>query len=129
VASNGDRFAALAAALGVCPDEFVRTSSEPRHAAGVIALWRACQASGDLYTKDYFGRYCCGCEQFYAPEELEDGWCVEHRVPVVEVTETNWFFRLSRYREQITELITSGRLDITPVQRRNEVLGVSVREG
>jgi len=123
VATNGDRFAALAAALGVGPDEFVRTSSDPRHAAGVTALWRACQASGDLYTKDYVGRYCCGCEQFYAPEELEDGWCVEHRVPVVEVTETNWFFRLSRYREQITELVISGRLDITPVQRRNEVLG------
>src|SRR5882757_4446587 len=123
VGANGDQFAGLAAALGVHTDEFLRTSSDPRHAAAVSALWRACQATGDLYTKDYAGLYCPGCEQFYGPAELDDGSCVEHRTPVVEVTETNWFFRLSRYREQITDLITSGRLDITPLERRNEVLG------
>jgi methionyl-tRNA synthetase len=123
VAANGERFAALATALEICIDEFVRTSRDPRHAAAVTALWRACQQAGDLYTKDYTGLYCPGCEQFYGPDELVDGACAEHGTPVVEVTETNWFFRLSRYREQITELITSGRLDIIPGERRNEVLG------
>jgi methionyl-tRNA synthetase len=39
------------------------------------------------------------------------------------VTESNWFFRLSRYREQIADLVTSGALLIEPVERRNEVLG------
>jgi methionyl-tRNA synthetase len=123
VATNGDRFVDLARVLSVHTDEFLRTSSDPRHAAGVIALWQACQATGDLYTKDYTGLYCPGCEQFYAPEELDDGLCGEHRTPAVEITATNWFFRLSRYREQIIELITSRRLDITPLKRRNEVLG------
>ncbi len=123
VAANGERFAVLATALEICIDEFVRTSRDPRHAAAVTALWRACQQAGDLYTKDYTGLYCPGCEQFYGPDELVDGACAEHGTPVVEVTETNWFFRLSRYREQITELITSGRLDIIPGERRNEVLG------
>jgi methionyl-tRNA synthetase len=104
-------------------DEFLATSRDPRHAAAVSALWRACRQAGDLYTKDYTGLYCPGCEQFYGPDELVDGACAEHRTPAVEVRETNWFFRLSRYREQITELIGSGRLDITPVERRNEVLG------
>ena len=123
VAVNGERFTALATALGVHTDEFVRTSRDPRHAAAVTDLWRACQQAGDLYTKDYTGLYCPGCEQFYGPDELVDGACGEHRTPVVEVRETNWFFRLSRYREQISELITSGRLDVAPVERRNEVLG------
>jgi methionyl-tRNA synthetase len=123
VAANSIRFAELTAALGAHTDEFLRTASDPRHAPGVAALWRACQASGDLYTKDYTGRYCPGCEQFFTPAELEDGVCTEHHAPVVEVTETNWFFRLSRYRDQITALIIDGRLDITPVERRNEVLG------
>jgi len=123
VAVNGDRFADLAAALGVHTDEFLRTSSDPRHTPGVTALWDACKAAGDLYQKDYTGLYCAGCEQFYTPDELIDGLCEEHRAPVQEVTETNWFFRLSRYRDQITELITSGQLVVEPKQRRNEVLG------
>lgn len=123
VAGNGDRFVELAQALRVETDEFLRTSSDPRHAPGVTALWNACKAAGDLYQKDYVGLYCPGCEQFYAPDELTDRLCAEHQAPVHEVTETNWFFRLSRYRDEISELITSGTLVIEPRQRRNEVLG------
>lgn len=123
VAANANKFHLLARALGVEPDRFLRTSSDPAHAPGVVALWRACQDAGDLYRKDYSGLYCPGCEQFYAAEELRDGVCGEHGTPVVEVNETNWFFRLSRYRDQIADLISSGRLDVTPAVRRNEVLG------
>jgi methionyl-tRNA synthetase len=123
VRAKCDRFAALTGVLGLRADEFLRTSSDPRHAACVVAVWEACRAADDLYTKDYTGRYCPGCEQFYTAGELVDGSCAEHRTPLVEVTETNWFFRPSGYRERITDLITSGRLDITPPERRNEVLG------
>lgn len=123
VAANGDRFADLTHALGAVPDEFVRTSTDPRHRAAVSALWDACLKNGDLYTKDYTGLYCAGCEQFYAPEDLTDGHCAEHTAPAHEVTETNWFFRLSAYRDTITNLITTGELAIEPAQRRNEVLG------
>jgi len=123
VAANGVRFAELTAALGVHVDAFLHTARDPRHAPGVRALWRACRAAGDLYTKDYTGWYCPGREQFFTPDELDDGVCTEHRAPVVEVTETNWFFRLARYRDRIAALIADGRLDVTPVERRNEVLG------
>ncbi|MFI2752582.1 methionine--tRNA ligase [Cellulomonas sp. P22] len=123
VATNGDRFIELAAALGVKTDEFLRTSSDPRHAPGVTALWDACRAAGDIYQKDYVGLYCPGCEQFYALDELVDGLCAEHRAPVHEVIETNWFFRLSRYRDELVELISSGTLAVEPRQRRNELLG------
>jgi methionyl-tRNA synthetase len=123
VAGNGDRFVELAEALGVHVDAFLRTSSDPRHAPGVATLWRACQAAGDLYQKDYTGLYCTGCEQFYPAEELIDGACPEHGTRPEEVTEGNWFFRLSRYREQIARLILDGTLLIEPAKRRNEVLG------
>lgn len=123
VATNGDRFADLARALDVVTDDFVRTSSDARHSAAVVRLWQACEAAGDLYQKDYSGLYCVGCEQFYTPDELDAGCCREHGTPVQEVTESNWFFRLSRYRAAIVELIRGGRLVIEPEQRRNEVLG------
>jgi methionyl-tRNA synthetase len=123
VATNGDRFVDLARELHVVTDDFVRTSSDARHRAAVVRLWRACEAAGDLYEKDYTGLYCGGCEQFYTPDELDAGCCREHGTPVQEVTESNWFFRLSRYREAIADLIHGGRLVIEPAQRRNEVLG------
>lgn len=128
VADNGDRFVELVDALGVRIDEFVRTSSDPRHAPGVVALWEACRAAGDLYQKDYTGLYCPGCEQFYAADELVGGLCGEHSTPVQEVTETNWFFRLSRYRERVAALVASGEVAVEPRQRRNEVLGFLVGE-
>src|SRR5256885_1081087 len=39
-----------------------------------------------------------------------------------QVSEENWFFRLSRYAEPLRAAITSGRLRIEPAGRRNEVL-------
>ncbi len=120
---NAAAYAALRDPLGLSFDDFIRTSSDPRHRTGVERLWRACQASGDLYRKQYQGLYCVGCEQFYAPAELADGRCPEHGTTPQRVSEENWFFRLSRYQRRLAELIESGALRIEPASRRNEVLG------
>ncbi|MFZ0324475.1 MAG: methionine--tRNA ligase, partial [Actinomycetes bacterium] len=123
VAENGARFVETASALGVQFDEFVRTSSDLRHAPAVESLWAACAASGDLYQRPYSGAYCTGCEQFYDPDELVDGLCSEHGTAPQPVTETNWFFRLSRYKEELTRLLESGEVRVEPPERLNEVLG------
>jgi methionyl-tRNA synthetase len=120
---NASAFAGLREHLSLSLDDFIRTSSDPRHRPGVERLWRACEASGDLYRKNYEGLYCVRCEQFYAPAELVSGNCPEHGVPPQPVAEENWFFRLSRYTGQLREAIESGRLRIEPASRRNEVLG------
>ncbi len=119
---NASAFAGLREHLSLSFDDFIRTSSDPRHRPGVERLWRACEASGDLYRKTYEGLYCIGCEQFYADDELSDGNCPEHGTPAQQVAEVNWFFRLSRYADQLHDLISSGRLRIEPASRRNEVL-------
>ncbi|MCO5731258.1 methionine--tRNA ligase [Rhizobium sp. SSA_523] len=121
VEANGDSFERLGRQLHISNDEFVRTSLDPRHQACVHALWDACAASGDLYRKAYEGFYCVGCEQFYDPSELIDGKCPEHGVELEIIREENWFFRLSRYGDRILQLIESGKLEITPAHRRNEV--------
>jgi len=120
---NASAFAALAQPLSLSFDDFIRTGSDPRHRPGVERLWRACAASGDLYRKQYEGLYCVGCEQFYRATELPGGLCPEHGTRPEPVAEENWFFRLSRYGGQLHDLISSGRLRIEPVARRNEVLG------
>ena len=88
-------------------------------------MWRACAESGDLYERDYEGLYCVGCEVFVDPADLVDGRCPEHRAPPERVVERNWFFRLSRDREALLDLIESGRLRIEPEHRRNEVVASS----
>ena len=122
VSRNSAAFEALSGSLQLSFDDFIRTSSDPRHRPGVERFWRACAASGDLYRKSYQGLYCTGCEQFYRPAELDGGRCPEHGTEPETVSEENWFFRLSRYASQLTEEITSGRLRIEPAARRREVL-------
>jgi methionyl-tRNA synthetase len=121
---NAQAFAELRDPLGLSFDDFIRTSSDPRHRAGVERLWRACADSGDLYRKHYQGLYCVGCEQFYSPAELREGRCPEHDVEPRLVAEENWFFRLSRYQERLQELIAGGVLRIEPPAHRNEVLAL-----
>lgn len=122
------RFEDLRARLDLSFDDFIRTSIDPRHVPAVQRLWSAASANGDLYMRPYEGDYCVGCEQFYARNELDDGRCPEHLRPVEHIAEENWFFRLSRYREQIESLIESDTIRITPAPFRNEVLAF-VRSG
>ncbi|MEU5060067.1 methionine--tRNA ligase [Streptomyces sp. NPDC056121] len=124
---NADAFAALRGPLALSFDDFIRTSSDPRHRVGVERLWRQCAASGDLYRKEYEGLYCVGCEQFYTPDELVEGRCGEHGTEPQLVAEENWFFRLSRYADRLHQLISSGDLRIEPAARRNEVLALIER--
>lgn len=128
VADNARRFEALQVALGIEADDFIRTSCDPRHEPAVRKLWHACKASGDLYQKTYQGLYCNGCEQFYNEADLVEGCCPEHATRPEEVSETNWFFRLSKYADAIEQAILSGSLKIVPETKRNEVLSL-IRSG
>jgi methionyl-tRNA synthetase len=121
VERNTESFRNLLSALGVSNDDFIRTSVDKRHLEGVRRLWEACERAGDIYRHQYRGLYCVGCEQFYAPEELDQGLCREHQRPPEVVEEENYFFRLSRYADQLLELLDSGTLRVVPESRRNEV--------
>ncbi len=85
-------------------------------------LWLRCQK--DIYKKNYQGLYCLGCEAFYTKEELnENGECYEHPGRKLELlTETNYFFKLSKYQNQLIEIIKTNQVEIIPETRKNEVL-------
>lgn len=124
VTTAADRFEDLQRRLDLTCDDYIRTSSDRRHRPGVEFLWQRCLDAGDFYQHTYHGLYCLGCEQFYEAASLIDGLCPEHGTAPDDVTETNWFFRLSRYGEHIKAAIESGALTINPPQKRNEVLAV-----
>ncbi len=128
VARNTESFIELDRLLNISYDQYIRTSVDERHLRGSQKLWKAVEASGDIYKQDYFGLYCPNCELFYDVDELVDGLCPEHLIRPEEVQESNYFFRLSRYEDQLEELISSDRYRVIPDHRKNEVLSF-IRSG
>ena len=128
VDSHAQSFEDLHAPLDLSFDDFIRTSADPRHVPAVHHLWNAALDNGDLYKQPYEGDYCVGCERFYTLDELDDGRCPEHLRPVERIAEENWFFRLSRYQDQIEALIDSDTIRISPAPFRSEILAF-VRTG
>jgi methionyl-tRNA synthetase len=122
VERNARRFEQLRPALDLSFDDFIRTSAEPRHEQGVHKFWQACAARGDLYKRHYRGRYCIGCEQFYEESELVDGRCPVHGTTPEVVEEENYFFRLTRYEDELHRLIAADKFRIVPETRKREVL-------
>ncbi|VVB97916.1 Methionine--tRNA ligase [uncultured archaeon] len=119
---NAAVFREMGELIGLSYTSFRRTSVQKDHWPGVRRLWELCAKSGDVYAKKYRGLYCVGCECFYEESELPDGLCPEHRTKPEEVEEENYFFRLSKYQKQLEELVESGKLQILPATRKNEVL-------
>lgn len=121
---NNIKFQELTHALNCQFDVWQKGSDTARHFPASQKLWNLCNTAGDIYKKSYECLYCVGCETFYEAGELnEQGECVEHPGRKLDVVkEDNYFFRLSKYQEQIIDLITSGKLAITPETRKNEVL-------
>jgi methionyl-tRNA synthetase len=119
---NAARFQAIADPLDLTYDQFIRTSTDPLHFPGAQKLWRACAEAGDIYRQEYKGQYCIRCERFYKVEELVDGRCPIHGTVPEQVDEENYFFRLSKYQEQLKELILSDVLRVQPEHRRAEML-------
>ena len=111
--------------LNIQYDAFVRTT-EPRHAAASIALWKAMEAAGDLYLDRYEGYYSIRDEAFYEESELTEGEGGEklspQGTPVEWTREESWFFRLSKYQDRLLAYFRDHPDFIQPESRRNEVL-------
>ncbi|MEU2295623.1 methionine--tRNA ligase [Streptomyces bacillaris] len=121
-------FEKLAEELQIRLARFIRTSVDEDHTEGATAIWQRMVERGDIYTKDYEGLYCVGCEQFYAPEELVVGKCPEHLTEPERIAEHNYFFRLSQYQDRLLEALERGDIRVVPETRRNEVISF-VRSG
>jgi len=101
---------------------FIRTSDRKKHWPGAIDLWIKLKKADDIYKSTYSGLYCVGCETFLKEKDLVGGVCPLHNEPPQNVTEENYFFRLSRYKNQLKEIIKTDQLQIIPNKRKKEIL-------
>ncbi len=140
---HGDKIAQAAAANGTTPkeysdriselfrstwdtcgigyDHFIRTTDD-YHQQFVQKVLQKIYDAGDIYFGEYGGFYCYGCERFYTEKELVDGKCPDHQTVPDYISEKNYFFRMSKYQQQLIEAIHTKPELIRPERYRSEVL-------
>jgi methionyl-tRNA synthetase len=125
VDSLAPNWKALAPAFDAKFDDFIRTT-EPRHARACLALFEKMRESGDVYEGVYEGWYCTHDETFWPEAKLIEGRCPnpECRRPVQWLSEKNWFFRLSKYRDRLREHFRANPEFLRPQSRYNEMMAI-----
>ncbi|MBI2463993.1 methionine--tRNA ligase [Candidatus Peregrinibacteria bacterium] len=125
---NAEFFQNLTSSLHISNDFFIRTTEIFHHEASQ-KLWQRLVEKGDIYKSSYSGFYCVGCEAFILEKDLAEGKCPIHHTNPERLNEENYFFRLSKYSDQIKSLITSDTFRILPEARKNEMLNIIGEEG
>lgn len=112
-------FKHLNRAMNYSEDDFIRTT-EDRHKQYVQKIWEQLVANGDIYLGKYAGWYSVRDEAFYAEAELIDGKAPTG-AEVAWVEEESYFFRLSKYKEDLLKIYKENPNFIAPRSRLNEV--------
>lgn len=107
--------------LGITHSGYIRTTDE-RHHKSVAAFIRKVMERGDIYKGTYTGYYCVGCEEFVRKTDVVDGFCLIHKTKLKEISEKNYFFAISKYRQSLLDYIASHPDFIQPESKKNEVL-------
>ena len=107
--------------LSIKPDNFIRTTDE-HHVRTVQEILQKVYDQGDIYLGSYSGLYCRGCERFLTEKELVDGNCPDHLTAPAPISESNYFFRMSKYQDWLIDHIKKNPEFITPERYKNEVL-------
>ncbi len=115
------QFRELWKALDISYDDFIRTT-EKRHTAFVQRALDIIYKKGDIYESKYEGLYCTPCETFWTGLQAAGGVCPDCKRPVEKISETNYFFKLSKYQDWLISYIKEHPDFIKPDSRRQEVL-------
>ena len=116
------RFQELWQRLGITNDYFIRTT-ESNHKKIVAQIMQDLFDRDEIYKADYTGWYCVGCERFFTEKDLVDGKCPDCGRDVNAITESNYFFRMSKYQDWLIDYIQTHPDFILPAFRANETLG------
>src|SRR6185369_6835 len=115
------RFQALWERLGISHNDFIRTTQE-RHKKGVTHIFRDILDKGDIYLGEYEDWYCTPCETFWTETQLIEGRCPDCNRRVEKLKEESYFFRMSKYQEQLLAHIEANPDFIQPKSKRNEIV-------
>jgi len=109
-------------------DRFIRTT-EPDHKKIVQKIFKQLHDQGDIYKGFYEGWYCTPDESFYTEGQLVGGKCPDCGREVYQAKEEAYFFKLSKYSDQLIRHIEENPTFIQPESRKNEMLNNFLKPG
>ncbi len=123
--SYTDEYAAqfddLKRALNLSYSHFIRTTN-PDHMKAAQEFWNRCHANGDIYKNRYQVKYCVGCELEKTDSELVNDRCPIHpNLELQFIDEENYFFRFSKYQQQLLDLYEKRPDFVVPDYRLLEI--------
>ena len=112
-------FTTLWEKLNISNTDFLRTTQE-RHLKTVREIIKKVYDKGDIYRGEYVGKYSVSEETFVPENQLVDGKYMGKEV--IDVKETSYFFKLSKYENALLEHIEKNSDFIKPEGKKNEVV-------
>ena len=109
-------------------DRFVRTT-DPEHKTKVQKIFKKMYEKGDIYKGKYVGKYCTPCESFWTESQLVDGKCPDCGRECVDAEEEAYFFKMSKYADQLMKHIEAHPEFIQPESRKNEMINNFLKPG
>ncbi len=109
-------------------DRFVRTT-DPEHKTKVQKIFAKMYEKGDIYKGKYVGKYCTPCESFWTESQLVDGKCPDCGRECVDAEEEAYFFKMSKYADQLIKHIEEHPQFIQPESRKNEMINNFLKPG
>ena len=113
--------------MNISYDRFIRTTDD-YHVAAIQKIFRKMYDNGDIYKGTYKGKYCKPCESFWTESQLVDGKCPDCGGPVQDAEEEAYFFRLSKYADQVQDLLENTDF-LEPRSRVNEMVNNFIKPG
>jgi methionyl-tRNA synthetase len=128
---NAEIFKALAKAVGLSNDHFVRTTDED-HKETVQYIWQRLQENGYIYASKHEGWYCVSDETYYPESTIEKRLdpftgktfmaSQETGKEVEWTSEANYHFRLSTFKDRLLEFYAQNPEFIVPASRMKDVV-------
>ncbi|QLG72173.1 hypothetical protein HG535_0C05270 [Zygotorulaspora mrakii] len=114
---------------------FIRTT-DPDHVINVKKLWNLCLKNGYIYKGQHSGWYSISDETFYPesrvipdPKDSRKYINTESNNDVVYHSETNYFFKLSAFKDRLVSHISNNPSFISPEVKRQQILKELTGEG
>ncbi|WP_213813687.1 methionine--tRNA ligase [Glaciihabitans sp. dw_435] len=116
--------------ITIANDDFIRTTDE-RHETAVKIFLQKLYDDGYIYSGEYEGYYCVGCEEYKQLDDLmetETGdyagqlVCKIHSRPIEVLKEKNYFFRMSDFQQRLLDLYEENPTFVQPESVRNEII-------
>ena len=115
--------------LKITNDDFIRTTQD-RHIKVVQDAFTHMLNKGDIYLSKYKGWYCKDCEAFWTDTQVgPDHLCPDCGRPVQTAEEEAYFFKASKYVDQLMKFFDENPKFLIPESRKNEMINTFIKPG